>query len=173
MSIHTHISLEQSTNNLAEKYLLALRTLIASHDLSSSSPTTHEQIFRFQHAISTLDEPLSQKSMEVINAEFNTLLPASTDLAKHNNDFLQEHHNSAPHVQAALRVRQLLDPSSLEKNLQDVIRTLALERCSLQDAVSGLEDLKGAKAKKQYVDDYVAAARERWPEATAFEQKAN
>lgn len=110
--------------------------------------------------------------MAVINSEFNTLLPASTDLAQHNDKFLQQHHESAAHVQAALRVRQLLDPNTREKNQQDVIRTLALEGCRLEDAVAGLDFLKGEKAKARYVDDYVAAARERWPEATAFEKAA-
>lgn len=108
--------------------------------------------------------------MSVINSEFNTILPASTDLAQHNENFLQQHHDSAAHVQAALRVRQLLDPDSREKNQQDVIRTLALEGCGLEDAVAGLEWLRGEKAKREYVDDYVAAARERWPDATAFEK---
>jgi len=111
--------------------------------------------------------------MQVINSEFNTLLPASTDLAKHNNEFMQEHQHSAPHMQAGFRVRQLLDPSSLEQNQQDVIRTLALEGCSLEIAVAGLEQLTESKPKAQYVNDYVAAARERWPQASAFEKKAD
>lgn len=154
-----------------EKFLLALRTLIASHKLSPSDPITHEQIFCFQRAISKLPEPLPPKAMEVINAEFNTLLPASTDLTKHNDDFMQEHHGSAAHVQAALRVRQELDPSSSEKNQQDVIRTLALDGSSLEDAVRGSDLLKQWKAKDQYLNDYVTAAHERWPEADAFEKE--
>lgn len=109
--------------------------------------------------------------MEVINAEFNDLLPASIDLVKHNDDFLQNHHDSASHVQACLRVRQMLDPSSSEKNQQDLIRTLALEDCSLDDAVGGLELLKAWKAKPKYRNDYIAAAHERWPEASAFASK--
>lgn len=76
-------------------------------------------------------------------------------------------------MQAGFRVRQLLDPSSLEQNQQDVIRTLALEGCSLEDAVAGLEQLTESKPKAQYVNDYVAAARERWPQASAFEKKAD
>ena len=94
--------------------------------------------------------------MEVINAEFNTLLPASTDLAKHNNEFLQQHHDSASHVQACLKVRQLIDPSIAEKNQQDVIRTLALEGSSLEDAVRGLELLEEWKADPKYKNDYLA-----------------
>ena len=68
-------------------------------------------------------------------------------------------------------MRQFLDPGSSEKNQQDVIRTLALEGCSLQDAVKGLELLKEWKAKDQYQDDYLATAHERWPEASAFLQQ--
>lgn len=111
--------------------------------------------------------------MEVINAEFNALLPASIDLSKHNDNFLEEHHDSAAHVQACLKVRRLLDSNRDEKNQQDLIRTLALEKCGLEDAVRGVELLKEWKAQSQYVDDYVAAARERWPEASAFEEKPN
>lgn len=69
-------------------------------------------------------------------------------------------------------MRQFLDPSgSGEKNQQDVIRTLALEGCGLEDAVKGLGLLKEWKAKEQYQDDYLAAARERWPEASVFRQQ--
>ena len=155
------------------KYLLALRALIASHILSPSNPITHEQMFRFQRTISALSEPLPPRIMEVINAEFNTLLPASTDLAKQNDEFLEQHHDSAAHVQSSLKVKRLLDPESDEKTQQDLIRTLALEGCGLQDALRGLELLREWKAKSQYVDDYVAAAHERWPNATAFEKKPN
>ena len=70
-------------------------------------------------------------------------------------------------------MRQFLDPGSSEKNQQDVIRTLALEGIGLEDAVKGLELLKEWKAKDQYQNDYLAAARERWPEATAFQKKGN
>ena len=109
--------------------------------------------------------------MEVINAEFNNLLPASTDLAKHNDDFLQKHHDKASHVQACLRVRQMLDQGSSETNQQNLIRALALEGCNLDDAVHGLELLKEWKAEPKYRDDYIAAAHERWPEASAFASK--
>ena len=70
-------------------------------------------------------------------------------------------------------MKQFLDPSSSEKNQQDVIRTLALEESSLEDAVRGLELLKEWKAKDQYRDDYLAAAHERWPEASAFKRKGD
>lgn len=76
-------------------------------------------------------------------------------------------------MQACLRVRQLLDPSGSEKNQQDITRTLALEGSSLEDAVRGLELLKEWNAKDQYQDDYLAAAHERWPEASAFKKNGD
>ena len=120
-----------------------------------------------------LPEPPSPKVLEVINSEFNKILPASTDLAKHNDEFLQRNHDSAAHVQASLKVRQLLDPASTEKNQQDLIRTLVLEQCTLEDSVQGLDLLKAWNAKEQYVNDYTAAAQHRWPEATAFKGSPN
>ena len=51
------------------------------------------------------------------------------------------------------------------------MRTLALEGSSLHDAIRGLELLKKWKAQDQYEEDYVTAAQERWPEATAFAKK--
>lgn len=109
----------------------------------------------------------------MIAAEFDPILPALTDLSKRNDEFLQNHHDSAPHVQACLKVKQFLDPSNSEKNQQDVIRTLAFEGSSLEDAVRGSELLKEWKAKDQYQADYLAAAHERWPEASAFKKKGD
>lgn len=154
-----------------EKHLLALRTLLASHAISPSDPTTHEQAIRLGQKFRAQTEPPDRKIQEVIAAEFDPILPASADLSAQNDELLQKNHDSAPHVQACLRVRQLLDPSTSEKNQQDVIRTLALEGSSLEDAVRGLELLEEWKAKDQYQDDYLAAAHERWPEASAFKKK--
>lgn len=158
---------------LTGKYLLALHTLLASHALSPTDPTTHEQAIRLGQTFHTQTEPPDRKIQEVIAAEFDPILPASADLSKHNDEFLQRHHDSAGHVQACLKVRQFLDPSSSDKNQQDVIRTLALEGSSLEDAMAGLELLKEWKAKDQYRDDYLTAARERWPEASAFMKKGD
>ena len=125
------------------------------------------------HTFRTQTEPPDRKIQEVIAAEFDSIISATADLSKHNDEFLAKNHESAPHVQACLKVRQFLDPGSSEKNQQDVIRTLALEGSSLDDAVRGLELLKEWKAKDQYRNDFLAAARERWPEASVFKKKGD
>ena len=84
-----------------------------------------------------------------------------------------KNNESAAHVQACLRVRQALDPKTSDDNQKDVIRTLALPSVSLEDAIQGLELLNEWKAQSQYRQDYIAAAHERWPEATAFIGKEN
>ena len=65
----------------------------------------------------------------------------------------------------------MLDQGTSDKNQQNLIRTLALGGCNLDDAVRGLELLKEWKAEPKYRDDYIAAAHERWPEASAFASK--
>ena len=106
----------------------------------------------------------------MFEADLSTLVSKDTDLGKVNDDFLQEHHSSAPHVQAALRVRaHILDSAMTEKCSQDMIRTLGLENSDLEDATRGLEYLKGFKADQKYIDDYIAAANARYPEANAFD----
>ena len=65
----------------------------------------------------------------------------------------------------------MLDPSSTEKNQQNLIRTLALGSSSLDDAVRGIELLEEWKAEPRYKNDYIAAAHERWLEASAFASK--
>ena len=125
------------------------------------------------HTFRTQTEPPDRRIQEVIAAEFDSVISAAADLSKHNDEFLAKNHESAPHVQACLKARQFLDPSSSEKNQQDVIRTLALQGSSLDDAVRGLELLKEWKAKDQYRNDYLAAAHERRPEASAFKKKGD
>ena len=75
-------------------------------------------------------------------------------------------------MQAALQVRaHILDSASNEKHSQDMIRTLALDDSNLEDAARGLEFLKEWKAEQKYIDDYMAAAHERYPEASAFQEQ--
>lgn len=114
---------------------------------------------------------LAPNILETFESGLASLASKDTDLGKLNNDFLQKHHESAPHVQAALRTRvDILDPASKEKCCQDIIRTLALE-CILEDAATGLRTLRDWHCEQRYIDDYIAAAHERYPEASVFEMK--
>lgn len=131
----------------------------------------HEQAIRLRHTLKSLQEPLPAKVSEVLEPELSPLISSDADLQKLNSDFLAKNSDSAAHVQASLRVRQLLDPDTTDENQKDVIRTLAVPSVSLEDAIRGLDLLNDWGAETRYRDDYVAAAHGRWPEATAFTGK--
>ncbi|KAL9588617.1 MAG: hypothetical protein Q9203_002582 [Teloschistes exilis] len=150
------------------KHLLALRCLLAARAIDSSLPFIHEQTIRLRHSLKSLNEPLPPQVSEVINAELSSIIPPDADLLKLNSEYLNDNHESAACVQASLKVRQLLDPKTADENQKDVIRTLALPSVSLEDAIRGRDLLKEWKAESRYQETYLAAAHERWPEATAF-----
>ena len=106
--------------------------------------------------------------LEIFECELGALATKDSDPEKLNGDFLQEHSGSAPHVQAALRARvAILDPTSTKKCSQDMIRTLALEG-NLEHATNGLNTMREWRSEQRYIDDYIAAAHARYPEASVF-----
>ncbi|KAL9104103.1 MAG: hypothetical protein Q9163_000905 [Psora crenata] len=154
------------------KPLLALRSLLAAHALSPSDPVNHFQSVSFRHK--TIQDPpsLPPKAFEVFDSEISTLIPKDTDLATFNDAYLQRHHKSAPHVHTVLQLRAyILDTRFNENHSQDMIRTLALEDSNLEDAMRGLDILKGWNAQHKHIEDYIAAAHARYPEATAFKEQ--
>ena len=161
---------DQSTNVEAEKYLLALRCLLAGSSANPSDPTTHEQTIRLRNTLSTLPSPLAAQVSEVINAEISPLIANdTTDLSAHNVSFLETHSSSAPHILAGLRARQYLDSKTLEQNQRDVHQMLDLESASLENAIAGLELLIEWNSPPIAQQAYLERARERWPEATVFQ----
>ncbi len=152
----------------SEKYLLALRCLLAARSIDSSNPTTHEQTVRYRRALNSIPEPLNAKLSEVIESEFSPILSKDADLSQYNSDYRSKHHNSAAHVQVGISTLYFLEPKTHEDNHKDILRTLALDSASLNDAIRGLKLLNAWKAEQRIRDDYIAAAHARWPEASAF-----
>lgn len=72
-------------------------------------------------------------------------------------------------MQAALRVRQELDPSSRQQNEKDLETTLSSKETTLEQAVIGLRLLEEWASDRAVRNDYSTAARKTWPEATAFQ----
>ncbi|KAL8712323.1 MAG: hypothetical protein Q9220_003474 [cf. Caloplaca sp. 1 TL-2023] len=155
-----------------EKHLLALRCLLAAHAINPSHPSIHVLSIRLAHALQLLPEPPSPKVADIFETEFSPLIAPDTDLKKLDSEYLASHSESAAHVQASLCARQALDAETAEENQKDMIRTLALQSVSLEDAVRGLDLLKDWKAQSRYRNIYIAAAHERWPEATVFISKS-
>jgi N-alpha-acetyltransferase 15/16, NatA auxiliary subunit len=117
--------------------------------------------------VDSLSVPLPPTVKEVIDSCFD-LLPTSTSLSAHNDDFLLKHSQSPAHVQSGLRIRQLLEPSTHSKNEQDLVGSLGLKMATLDNAREGLELLTEWKSEQQVKEKYREAARQRWPDATLF-----
>lgn len=154
----------------SEKYLLALRCLLAAHSISPSNPATHEQLIRLRHTLTNVPSP-SPRVSQVINTELATILPEDTDLAAFNSEFLAQNSSSVKHVHSFLHARQYLDPGTQQQNQKDLLGTLDLEEISLRDACVGLEILNKWEVEPATRNEYKAIAHGRWPEASAFKEK--
>jgi peptide alpha-N-acetyltransferase len=150
---------------LIEKYLLALKCLLASFKIEPSHPVVHEHIVRFKQAIDATPSTLSSKTAEAIQAEFD-LIPSSISILSFNDEFLSNHKDSARHVIAALRVRKSLPSHDQAKLEKDLLAVLELSSITLEDAVDGLDLL--ASWNSSHSEAYRTKALSKWPEATIF-----
>ena len=171
VSVHVRLRLIELTNSL-DKPILALRSLLAALSTSPSHPSTHYQLVQLRHKI-TNDKSgqftSSPKSLESLESELSKHLAKDADLTKFNDHYLQEHSEDAPAVRAALRLRgEILKPDSKGEVSADLIRILALDSSDLKDATEGLQVLKDLKPEQKHLDLYLAAAKERYPEAKVF-----
>ncbi|MCJ1311499.1 hypothetical protein MMC25_005171 [Agyrium rufum] len=155
-----------------EKYLLALRCLLAAHALSPSDPTTHAQTIQLASALTsefTSSASLPPKTRSVIDEQLPSLFPSPSDLKDlkaFNDAYLSEHGPSLPHVRAALKARYLLDKGSkgaAEEKLKEMVEKE--ESSTLEDALAGLELVREIGGD---LGAYKEVARGRWGRATAF-----
>jgi hypothetical protein len=153
------------TNALKEKYLLALRCLLAADGLDKEHPKVHEQIVRFKLAIDKNLGDVPPTSADIIKSEF-TLLPTSVSLTNYNDDFLAKSKDSATNTLSGLRVRMLLSPelsSSIEKAVTAI---LTLPSVTLAEAKEALELLKSWSSSEAPSFQKNAAAK--WPKSSVF-----
>ncbi|PGH16266.1 hypothetical protein AJ80_05289 [Polytolypa hystricis UAMH7299] len=151
------------------KYLLALKCLLAAHAIDPSNPLLHAQIARFRKTLDTLSEPLPSDVSEVIASEFDSLLPKSRDIASWNDAFLDSHKDSPAHIQSALSVRQLLSgPDSRPQNEKDLLGSIDHDTTSLEDALAGLSLLDDWGSSQDTKSAYKAHAGKKWTEASVF-----
>ncbi|KAK2734256.1 hypothetical protein FQN55_002873 [Onygenales sp. PD_40] len=151
-----------------QKYLLALKCLLAAHAIDSTHPEVHSQMARFRQTIDTLTEPLPAEVSEVIATDFEPLLSKSENLTSWNDSFLAAHKSSAAHVQSALSVRRLLTPDAKAGTEKDLLSTVDLETTSLENALAGLHLLDDWKSSREAKAAYINQAQKRWEQASAF-----
>jgi peptide alpha-N-acetyltransferase len=154
--------------DLLGKYALALKCLSAAHSIDASNPTIHVQLLRFRQALNKLSEPLAPQVAEVVDSEFEALLPKSQKLDEWNASFLSENKNSVPHKHAYLTCQQLLTPESKPETEKELASTLDASIVSLETALAGL-DLLGEWGSNQAAKTaYAEKASSKWPESTLF-----
>ncbi|KAL5000543.1 NMDA receptor-regulated protein 1-domain-containing protein [Aspergillus recurvatus] len=150
------------------KYALALKCLAAAHSIDASNPTLHVQLLQFRQALNKLSEPLLPQVAEVVDTEFETLLPKAQNLDEWNKSFLSAHEDSIPHRHAYLTCQQLLNPESKSEIEKELTATLDASIVSLETALAGL-DLLGEWGSDQAAKTaYAEKASSKWPESTAF-----
>lgn len=154
------------TNLQTEKYLLALKCLLAAATLGKDHSKVHEQIVRFKLAIDKDLEGVPAKPAEVIKSEF-TLLPASTNLSRYNAEYLSTHKDCARRTLSALKTRKLLAPESAGQCEKDVVAVLKLPTITLEEAIEGFELLSSWKSSE--VETFRKGAAAKWPKALVFE----
>lgn len=143
-----------------------MKCLSAAHAIDPSNPTLHTQLLRFRRALDSLSEPLPPQTAEVINAEFDKILPKTQKLEEFNESFLSANNGSVAHVQAALSGRLLLNLDSKAQCEKDLLATLDAPGITIDEAVSGLE-LLGKWGGDKIA--YAQKASKKWPESSLFE----
>lgn len=91
-----------------------------------------------------------------------------------NEAYLEQHKDSATHVHSVIRVRAALKVGAEDmraNSVKDLLETLKLDGVTIRDAEEGLRVLEEIGAGKEAREGYVAAARDRWPEATVFGER--
>jgi peptide alpha-N-acetyltransferase len=110
-------------------------------------------------------KPENAKVDEVLKANLS-IVPATKDLKSFNEAYLSKHKDNARRTQAGLKARQLIDSSTKAQNEQKLVASV--EKADLKETVEGLGVLKEWKSEGSVREEYVKAARARWPEATVF-----
>ena len=155
----------------AEKHLPALKCLLASYQLDPDHPKCHEQGGRLKLALDSLSEPLPSQVKEVIDSSYLSKL-SSKSLEECNEEYLESHKDSAPHVQSVVRFRNFLKPGAEDtksKGARDLQTTVSLESTTLQQAIDSLGLFDELEMPKDALQTYIQAASKRWPEASAFQ----
>jgi hypothetical protein len=122
-------------------------------------------LLRFRQSLDSLSEPLPEQVAEVVNAEFDKLLPKSQNLEEWNESYLSSNKGSVSHVQAGLSGRQLLKPESKSQCEQDLLATLDSSDITIDEATAGLDVLDKWGSEKTA---YAEKASKKWPESSVF-----
>jgi len=150
---------------VAEKFVPALKCLVAAAAIDSENSKVHEQIVRFKQAIDGEIEIINPISAGVIKSKF-TLMPPSISLMQYNDEYLAKNTDYARRTISGLRVRRQLSPETASTCEKDVASVVKLPRIALEEAVEALALLKSWKSGE--IESFLSDAAAKWPNATVF-----
>lgn len=159
---------QSTANYFTDKYALAFKCLSAAHSIDPSNPILHVQLLRFRKALGSLSEPLPSEVSDVVNAEFDKLLPKSQNLTQWNDSFLAANKDSIPHRHAALACRQILSPDSKAQCEKDLVSTLDSDIASIENGLAGLTLLNEWGSDQAAKAAYSQRANKKWSESDVF-----
>jgi peptide alpha-N-acetyltransferase len=148
-----------------EKYLLALKCLLAAAAIDKEHPKVHEQVVRFKVVMDKDMDGTPPKSLEVIKSEFN-ILPAAMSLTQYNDEYLAKHKDSAKSTLSALRVRAFLSTESASSCEKEIASVIKLPSITMEEAVEAFELLKSWQSSE--AAPFKSSAAAKWPKATIF-----
>ncbi|KAK5115981.1 hypothetical protein LTR62_000437 [Meristemomyces frigidus] len=154
------------------KYLPALKCLLATRRLAPDHPQAHYQSLRFRRALEEDKTPLDPHVSAVIQENFiSQIADPEKSLETLNEEFLFAHWHSARHVQAGVRLLELLHPElepAKGKATNHLQQTVGEKGTTIEDAVEGLRVLRELEGSREGRVEYLRIARERWPEASVL-----
>lgn len=156
---------ELRANYLTEKYILALKCLLAAAGLDPEHPKVHQNIIRFSQAIEKDKESISPKSFEVIKSDF-TLLPSGKSFTQFNDEYLAKSKDHVRGTLAGLQMRKSLSPESSPSCEKDILGLLDVPHITLREATEALEVLKSWNSSQ--AESFRSKAATIWPKAVAF-----
>ena len=158
-----------------KKYLLAAKCARAVWESDRNDPLLHFMLARIRQLLQSKpkSENIPRRTLDLLSATTQEMLEfeSQSDSKRWNEDFLIRENNkqSPPHLQAYLKVRQILDPSSNEKNQSDLIESFDLEGCGLDDGAVGLDILRDEwGSSSEVIGRCLEKGRQIWPQAKIF-----
>lgn len=112
--------------------------------------------------------------MQVVNDAFGSKIDKGKPVEAANEEYLQQHKSSLPHLSAAVRVRHAMKPGNdgmKTKSVQDLSEAVQGTQTTLPDATEAMRLLQEMQVGPDAIDQYAKAARARWTTATMFQQR--
>jgi hypothetical protein len=109
-----------------------------------------------------------QAKVKDVIASTSDIVPKAASLKEENEAFYKKHQSSFVHVVGYLRSRQILDSSTKAQNEKQLIGAVHGSKFPLEAALASLATLKEWGSSEAVVEEFKAAVRKEWPEATSF-----